>query len=36
MTISGSSVNTQDTATARQDIFKKIDQDGDGKVTRTS
>ena len=34
MTISGSSVNTQDTAVARQDIFKKIDQDGDGKITK--
>lgn len=36
MTIGGSGLNvqTQDTAAARQDLFNKLDQDGDGKVTK--
>jgi Ca2+-binding EF-hand superfamily protein len=34
MKINGSDWNTQDAAQRQQDFFKKIDQDGDGKVTK--
>jgi Ca2+-binding EF-hand superfamily protein len=34
MKISGSEWNAQDAAQRQQDVFKKIDADGDGKVTK--
>jgi Ca2+-binding EF-hand superfamily protein len=34
MTIGGTTFNTQDAATVRQNIFNTLDQNGDGKVTK--